>query len=97
MQVVEHFELVLDAEPSAEREQIEVVLQLIAQVRVRVGDAELVARPAGHEGVAAETHVEERRDRTRALIGKGDLSEQSPSILGGALDDGLSEGVIDRP
>jgi hypothetical protein len=81
VEVVKDFDLVLDSKPPAEREQIEVVLQLVAQVCVRVGDAELIASPAGNESVAAETNVKERCDGTRALIRQGDLPEEPhPSL-----------------
>src|SRR5262245_702362 len=93
MEVVERFDLWLDLKTSALCEQSDVVLQLTAQICVRVGDTELIALPAGKESVAAETNVKERRHRARGLIREGDLSEESPSIAVGALHEVLPEGV----
>jgi len=70
MKVVEHLDLMLDLQAAAEREQSQVVFQLVAQIRVRIRQAELVARPRGDEAIAAETDVKERRDRTGRLIRK---------------------------
>ena len=47
MKVVKHFDLMLDAQgPPPERQQVDVVLENLAKVGVRVCDAELVALPA---------------------------------------------------
>ena len=47
MKVIKHFKLMLYAgAPAGLGEQIEVVLENAAKVGVRVGDAELVSRPA---------------------------------------------------
>jgi hypothetical protein len=54
---------------SAEERQIEVVLQPIAQVRVGIRHAELVAQSSSEQPIAAETEIEERGDRARRLIG----------------------------
>ncbi len=47
VKVVKHFDLMLDAQgPPPERQQVDVVLENLAKVGVRVCDAELVALPA---------------------------------------------------
>src|SRR4029079_6652395 len=97
MDVVEQFELVLDLEAATDRQEIEVVFQHVTQVGVPVGHAELVTRTIGKETVAAQTDVEERRDRTGRLIGKGELPEESPPVSCRGFDEVLPEGVVHGP
>jgi hypothetical protein len=98
MEVVERFELVLDAQAApAQGKQIEIVLQHLAEVGIGIRNSELVAWPRGEKAVAAETDVKERRNRTGILIRKGYLPEETPTISSGSLHDVLPKGVIDRP
>src|SRR5436190_19308257 len=97
MEVIEHFELVLDPQAAPQWQEVEVVLQLVAGVGIGVGNAELVAVPTGKEAVAAKTDIKECRDRAGTLVGQRCLSEESPAVTPTSLDDVLTERVTDRP
>src|SRR5262249_5404467 len=83
--------------PSAQRDQVEIVLEVFAQVRIRVRDAEFIARSCCKGAVAANTGFEEDRDRTCRAVCERDLVEESPSISRASFDNVLTEGVVDRP
>src|SRR6478752_9115015 len=97
MKVAEQFKLVLDLEAATDREQIEVVFQHVTHVCVAIGQTELVTRAIGNEAITTQTDVEERRDRTGRLIGKGELPKEAPAISWPAFDEVLPEGVVHGP
>ena len=68
VKVVERFDLVLDSLLS-EPDQLEVVLQNLAQVGIGICDAEFISGPALKEDIAAETGIEKRGDRASTLVG----------------------------
>ena len=54
VEVVKHFHLVLGSRTAADVEQVEVILQNLAQVGVRIGDPKLIVIPTLKEPVASD-------------------------------------------
>ena len=96
MKVVEHFNLVLRDWPSPSlRQQVDVVLENLAQVGVRVSDAELVRWPAFEQSVAAQPKLEKCGDRTGSFVSERHLREKTPAVFSASFDDVLPKDVID--
>jgi hypothetical protein len=94
VKVVKHFNLVFGLQiPPAKSDQVDVVFENLAQVRVRVFNSELILPPFCDQTIATKSDIEESGDRTRVFIGKRQLREETPTISMASLNYVLAKGI----
>src|SRR5262245_9662797 len=98
MEVVETFKLVLGLRHAiAKRDQLDVVLQHMAETGKRVRNTKIIFFAAFVKDVATEANVEKSCDGTCVRVGKRNLRKKTPTIFVRSLHDILSKRVTDRP